>query len=164
MDAFEYIIKYEKRIRSLLMKAARNDIDLCNEMFSEVALERIHRIFELYDGIRPLENYVLNSIRWYAFKYYNKRKAHQCIDEMDITFEINESHLDALDSLNDVERYLVEANVFYKMSVVDIADELNWSVSQTTRSLNHVKLNLRMMYDPWLFVKEVINVCVRYKA
>jgi DNA-directed RNA polymerase specialized sigma24 family protein len=146
------------------MKAARNDIDLCNEMFSEVALERIHRIFELYDGIRPLENYVLNSIRWYAFKYYNKRKAHQCIDEMDITFEINESHLDALDSLNDVERYLVEANVFYKMSVVDIADELNWSVSQTTRSLNHVKLNLRMMYDPWLFVKEVINVCVRYKA
>lgn len=161
MMAFKYVVDNEKRIRSLLTKAARGDLDLSAEMFSEVVLERIIRIFELYDGVRPLENYVLNSIRWYAFKYVNKRKAHQHIDEVEITREETPSHLDALDALSDIERYLIEANVLYKMSAVEIASELNWSVSQTSRSIHYAKHNLRMMYDPWVFVKEVIKICTQ---
>ena len=145
-DAFAYAIANEKRIRSLLLKVARGDHNCADEMFSDVVLERLPRLFELYDGIRPLENYMLNNIRWYAFKYVNKKYKRTFEDLTYLKYKDPSSFLDALEYLNEMERYLVEAVVFYRMSHREIAAQLNRPVSHVSAGVQHVFEKLRIIY------------------
>lgn len=142
----------------MLLKAAHGDRECASQMYSDVAIERIHRIFELWDGVRPLENYAFNAIRWYAYKYVNKRRPAQFDEDFVPPTYTQESHLDALDALSETERYLIASSVFYGLSVRDIAAELGWSMHATTQALQYAKDNVRMMYDDWAFVKSVIGI------
>jgi DNA-directed RNA polymerase specialized sigma24 family protein len=156
-EAFEYAVKNEKRIRALLLKSARGNRDLAEEMFSDVALERLPRLFELYDGVRPVDNYMLNNIRWYAFKYMNRRRNAELHETG--AYE-KASHLDALDALDELDRYLIEASVLYGMTNTEIARELQWPTHCVSRALKKAKEHLAECYDEnrdWVFVKRVIR-------
>lgn len=158
--AFQYAMQNEKRIRNLLRKAARGDEQCALEMFSDVALERLPRLFELYDGVRPIDNYMLNNIRWYAFKYVNARRRGLAF-ESEETYEAKSDYVDALDNLNELDRYLIEASVFYDMSYKEIAADLQWSVSAVSRAVKKAKQRVADMYDEnrdWVFVKRVLEI------
>lgn len=145
-DAFAYVIANEKRIRALLLKVARGDHNCADEMFSDVVLERLPRLFELYDGVRPIENYMLNNIRWYAFKYVNKKHKRVFESLEFVKHKDPSSFLDALEYLNEMERYLVEAVVFYRMSHREIAVHLGRPVSHVSAGIHHVFEKLRVIY------------------
>jgi len=143
----------------MLLKSARGDRNLAEEMFSDVALERLPRLFELYDESRPIDNYMLHNIRWYAFKYMNRRKHYSELEHTGIRDK--HSHLDALDSLNELDRYLIEANVLYGMTYTEIAADLNWPSYLVSRAVKTAKDRLAECYDEnrdWVFVKRVIRI------
>jgi hypothetical protein len=144
--AFEYAIANEKRIRAMLLKSAYGDKNLADDMFSDVALERLPRLFELWDESKPIDNYMMCNLKWYAFKYVNhkKRKFEPLYDDH---YKSGPGHLDVLDQLNEVDKYLIEASVFYGMSVQEIADELQWPVHVVRRVLKAAKQRVMDMYD-----------------
>ncbi len=143
----------------MLLKMARGDRNVAEEMFSDVALERLPRLFELYDESRPVDNYMLNNIRWYAFKYMNRRKHHAELEHTGIRDK--HSHLDALDLLNELDRYLIEANVLYGMTYTEIAADLSWPSYLVSRAVKTAKKRLAECYEEnrdWVFVKRVIRI------
>lgn len=162
--AFSYAIKNEKRIRAMLLKAARGDSVLASEMFSDVAIARLPRLFELYDGARPVDNYMMNNIRWYAFKYVNaKHRRAQPLD-VDVSYSQPPEYIDCLDQLNDLDRYLIEANVIYEMALTEIAADLRWPVSRVSKAVKAAKAKVAAMYEEnpdWLFVKKVLEIITK---
>jgi DNA-directed RNA polymerase specialized sigma24 family protein len=157
--AFEYAMQNEKRIRSMLLKSARGDRQLADEMFSDVALERLPRLFELYDASRPIDNYMLHNIRWYAFKYMNKRRHYAELEHTGIRDK--HGFTDALDSLNELDRYLIEAHVLYGMTFTEISKDLNWPVHLVSKAVKIAKDRVAECYDEnrdWVFVKRVIRI------
>jgi DNA-directed RNA polymerase specialized sigma24 family protein len=137
---FQYVLDNQRKIKAILLKQAYGDKDLAELMFSEVVLERIHRIFELYDGVRPLENYVLNAIRWYAFKYANKHRrtmSYETLAGANVSYDTQT--LEILDGLSEIDRYLLTAHVLYEMTMQEIADELDWSVPSVSSGIKKAK-------------------------
>jgi hypothetical protein len=157
--AFEYALANEKRIRSMLLKSARGDRNLADEMFSDVALERLPRLFELYDESKPIDNYMLHNIRWYAFKHVNKRRGFSELEH--VGRRDKQEFTDALDSLCDLDKYLLEAHVLYGMTYTEIAQDLQWPVHVVSRSMKQAKERLAECYEEnrdWVFVKRVIRI------
>ena len=158
--AFQYALRNEKRIRSMLLKSARGDRNLADEMFSDVALVRLPRLFELYDESKgPEDNYMLRNIRWYAFKHVNRIRKHEELEHKGVRDK--PEHTDALDVLNELDRYLIEANVLYGMTYGEIAEELKWPTYAVSKAIKIAKDRLAECYDDnrdWVFVKRVIRI------
>ena len=161
---FSYAIKNEKKIRAMLLKVARGDATLADDMFSDVAVARLPRLFELYDGVRPVDNYMMNNIRWYAFKYTNAkhRKMHPL--EVDIHYQQKHEFVDCLEKLDELDRYLIEANVIYGIPFTEMAVDLRWPVNKVSKAVKAAKAKVAAMYEEnsdWLFVKKVLEIIVR---
>lgn len=144
----------------MLLKSARGDRNLADEMFSDVALERLPRLFELYDEEKgPADNYMLRNIRWYAFKHVNRRRKHEELEHKGIRDK--HTFTDALDVLSELDRYLIEANVLYGMTYGEIAQDLNWPTHTVSRAVKNAKERLAECYDEnrdWVLVKRIIRI------
>ncbi len=143
--AFAYVIKNEKRLRNLMRVMAHGDPQLADEMYSDVVLERIVRLFELWDGDRPIDNYVMKNLKWYAYKFRNKQRKDPEVSEH-VAARPQEMG-DILDGLDDWQRYFIEANVFYKMTISEIANDCGLSISKVSRGVSNAKERLAELWQ-----------------
>ncbi len=146
----------------MLLKSARGDRILADEMFSDVALVRLPRLFELYDEDKgPEDNYMLRNIRWYAFKHVNRIRQGRPEMLEHVSLSDKADFVDALDVLDELHRYLIEANVLYGMTYGEIAQELKWPTHIVSKAVKGAKERLAECYDEnrdWVLVKRVIRI------
>ena len=166
MDShWEYAARNKDRLLRMFLRVARGDRGLAEEIYSEVAVERLPRIFELYDFTRPVDNYVLNSLRWYAIKWMAKRDTRakrEASTEIEYSSHDIPSWAVEFDGLDDAERTLMSAVHEYGMTFAEIAHAWSWPVQTVRQSVKHCheKLRCGTIHDDWFFVKEAIRLMV----
>lgn len=121
---FEVLVRLDGRVRRAMRRAClvmAGDPNLADEAYSDVALERIHRIVELYDPTKrsSLDNYVLRTLYLYtrkwamrSRKFITGRVPRQTVPELpgttnapsDAAVEVHS----ILDRLSDYDRWLLE--------------------------------------------------------
>ena len=160
--AFAYLVENEKRIRAMLLRAAHGDKNFADEMYSDVVLERLPRIIELWDGDRPLENYALNNLRWYAFKWMNRRRAHnELADSHSYADKEADDSDSALSTLDELDQYLIKAYYIHEMPMREIAAALKWPRYVVSYAIKQAREKLAEAYEEnrdWVFVKRVIRI------
>lgn len=134
--AWVYYMQWEEELDAIALKQAGRDRLLADELMSDVVLERLPRIIELWqvngDG-RPLKPYVNNTVMLYCWKYVmiKRRKTLQelpedyglCASVNDpSTLEHDEEVDYLLSCLSDDERQLVYLNVVHGYSYKTLAD------------------------------------------
>lgn len=131
----------------MLRNGCRGRYDLLDELWSEVVLERVPRIYVLH-GDNPSK--VANSLRWYVFKYMNKRYDDEtpCSNLPEPSYTVEHEDKDEvqyiLDSLDPYDASLLELYFMYELTYQEIADEID--VSKST-AMNHVKAALERARD-----------------
>lgn len=164
---FEWVIAYKERLLKMFKRVAKGDPALAEEMYSDVAVCRIHRLFELHDGVRPLENYIMRNLRWYAIKYRDRREYLNSRQvSIDITTEDSYRQADpiALDYLEPTEQWLIRAKYEWRLTVNEAARMLNWPVNKVKSSLAYTEAKVwhHNIHPDWFFVKIAITRMVQY--
>jgi hypothetical protein len=141
----------------MFKRVARGDESLADEMYSEVAVTRIHRLFELWDQTRPLENYVMRNLRWYAVKHRAKLE-HRAIREAQT--EVAEAtycspELVEFPYLTETEEWLIRAKYQWQLTPAEMAKQLAWPVKTVKSSLQYTEAKVwhHEIHPDWFFVK-----------
>jgi len=131
---WEFYLQYENMIRYFARRIGPTQVD---ELMSEAAL-RLPRIFELYDGIRPLKTYVISQLKWYFYKYVTRSSHRPTVDlPEDIGYcEKSDSSLEVqllLKGIPNEDAKLLILRHCYELTYDEIADVLGFGSYGTAR-------------------------------
>jgi len=155
---WEVAIRLESTLRNVLARTVgKNNVD---EAWSDVVLERICRIVELYDPAKgSLDGYVVRNIRWYAYKAYHTdasaRKAKRLTslgvnDELRSRPVSNETNLELqliLDKLNEWDRWLLKTHVMQGFTIEEIAKKMDVSLNTARNRLRNALRAARRLVE-----------------
>lgn len=139
---WELLIEYEASIRRMLRRLS---IKYEEELWSEVVLDRIERIVELWDGERHPKPYIISNLRWYAFKWLQKLETHHEIWDVERSYtETKHITRDAVNNIlsrmNEYDALILQMYHIGSYTFQEIADSLG--ISKATAN-NHYHKAMR---------------------
>lgn len=148
-----YYMNFYEQLWAICKKAVHDD-ERAHELMSDVVLERLPRIIELWDETKPLRHYVNTTIRWYVLKHLARERVLQhryngAIDpnEKDISFqdivEHNESVEHMLAPLNEYEKSIVLLYIVHGYSYSDIGEFAGISRVKVSKIVNESITKIR---------------------
>lgn len=147
-DPFAIVIRLEPRIRHAIRKicgAARVD-----DAWSEVVLERIHRIVSLHDETKGnIDGYVLKNLKWYVYKWAHtstEAKRDKCSVSLN---PVNEAHCTdndnvlelklILEQLSEYDQWIIKTHAIQGFTIEETAKAANCS-RNTARHRYHAAI------------------------
>ena len=155
---WKFLEKEDRRVRKMLRKACRGRYELCEEMYCEVVLQYAPRLFETYDETKgELIPYIINSLRWYCFKWMNKRAKskdvfHEDVQDIDPPEEPQVLDLDLKDEvesllkgLSEYDRYLLVAYHCGGLTFAEIGEALGIGKATALRHYHAAMSRARLL-------------------
>lgn len=139
-DGWDIIIRCWDQLHRLCKRCCRGRYDLIDEMMGEV-VTRVPSIVDNWDPTMdvPLRAKVFGDMRWYLWKWMNRRMKREVVGfvslgdidpegrapehDSDLKDEVQE----IMDSLEDWQRYILEAKLMRELTYPQIAEELGVS-------------------------------------
>jgi RNA polymerase sigma factor (sigma-70 family) len=145
---WDFLLEEDASIRRVLRNSCRGHHELLEDLYDEVVLHYVPRLFETYDvGKGDIKQYVLRSLRWYCFKWMNRRAQDKTRHYEDVyVHDPEDGHLSVdlgtrdqvqsiLTGLSEYNRFLLVSYYLGSMTYQEIAETLGLAKSTVRKHL-----------------------------